>query len=120
MTVNLGVLTILVSFASAEALGYPVELWECRDSRSEDWSSILAYAAVDEGKEKGVIEAFGEKHFTDFITRGNQRRWDYGLNSDNNFDYAFMIEPNGDAKYYDFTHISEAIPSLILKCRKIK
>jgi hypothetical protein len=92
------------------------ELWECRDIYQTQWDDILLTATIDEKRKAGIINVAGVFYDSVFTITGFDRRWDFG-----NFKYSFIVSPNGDAKYYDFTSAKkgEAIsPSMFFKCRR--
>lgn len=89
-----------------------IETWTCTEHYEID---VLALAYVDKGRESGQIKVAGVTHKAKFSVKGFERRWDFGLSSD----YAFVIEPNGNASYYDFSQSKpgEAVqPSIRMKC----
>ncbi|MDL1870125.1 hypothetical protein FBQ98_11945 [Gammaproteobacteria bacterium PRO6] len=96
----------------------PIEVWECAEYYQR--SEILVTATVDEGRTSGSILVAGVKHNAQFEVKGFDRRWDFGLARDGTFDYAFIISPNGDGRYYDFSHKSEAKPGQFMNCRQKK
>lgn len=95
-----------------------VETWTCTERFA---SEILAVAYVDTGRETGSIKVAGVVHDAKFRTKGFERRWDFGLVSDFSYHYAFIIRPNGDASYYDFSssEAGETVKSSIfMKCKQ--
>ena len=95
----------------------PLEKWECTDA---GWGKVIARAVVNEGRESGLIEVAGVKHKSRFRVNGFNRRWDFGLAKDMTYNFAFIIRPNGDASYYDFSSESNTTPSVLMKCRQTK
>lgn len=108
--------------AGGQATSKPVEIWECRDFFADDWKNILVRATVDSGRTKGTIAVAGVTHEAKFQVEGFDRRWDFGLSAEGRYRYAFTIEPNGDAKYFDFGSGNEmtAKASNLMKCREKK
>ncbi|WP_435106393.1 hypothetical protein [Arhodomonas sp. AD133] len=102
---------------SAAAVSEPVEVWECKDKYGR-WDDILVEAHVDQDRRGGSISVAGVTHPAQFEVAGFDRRWDFGLDSDSTFKYAFIIKPNGDASYYDFSSGDKAKPSNFMKCRQ--
>lgn len=102
------------------------EIWECVELRlTPDWNNILVEASVVENKKDdgslrkfGFVVAANTKHLSAYVVNGFIRRWDFDLREDKTYNYAFEIEPSGDAKYYDFGEKDEAFPSLLMKCRQ--
>ena len=105
---------VLLLTASAAAQASPVETWECRDNY-RGTGAILVTATVEPGRKRGSIAVAGVKHATVFQVAGFDRRWDFGL-SNNHSQYAFIIEPNGNAQYFDFGKKREASPSKLMQC----
>jgi hypothetical protein len=94
-----------------------VETWVCTEHYKND---VLAIAYVNKGRNSGKIKVAGVTHEADFGVKGFERRWNFGLSSDFTYDYSFIIEPNGNASYYDFSHseTGEIVkPSIRLKCK---
>ncbi|MEJ1296367.1 MAG: hypothetical protein RPU52_16165 [Candidatus Sedimenticola sp. (ex Thyasira tokunagai)] len=109
----IGLLLILPSISHAEV----IEEWECKDWTG-NWNNIIVRAFVNEGRLSGRIEVAGVGHKTEYAVNGFNRRWDFGLAEDQTYNYAFIVEPNGNASYYDFTRESKAKASMHLKCRE--
>jgi len=94
-----------------------VETWTCSERYG---TTVLAVANVNAGRESGEIKVAGVAHDAQFKTEGFERRWNFGLADDHTYDYAFVIEPNGDASYFDFSTSAagEIInPSIFMKCK---
>jgi len=98
----------------------PVETWECIDFYEVNWANILVTASIEVGRQEGTIHVAGVEYHTKFTTAGFNRRWDFGpAGKDGTYPYAFVVAPNGQAGYYDFSmHPKSASPSMHLKCRK--
>ncbi len=94
----------------------PVETWECKDRFDGSWESILVTATVEADRKKGNISVAGVTHAAVFEVAGFDRRWDFGLLPNRRYRYAFIIEPNGDAAYFDFG-LGEQARNL-MKCRQ--
>lgn len=107
------VLLMIVSTAEAK----PIEVWECKDMYA-DSETVLVTATVEEGRKKGSISVAGVTHSTRFEVAGFDRRWDFGLLPSRSYRYAFVIEPNGDARYFDFGGEKEAKARNVMKCRQ--
>jgi len=111
-------LAVVLLTASAMAHATPVETWECRDRFAVNWKSILVTATVESGREKGNIAVAGITQEAVFRVEGFDRRWDFGLLANGSYRYSFIIEPNGDAAYYDFGEAGTAKPSHLMTCRQ--
>ncbi len=79
-----------------------LETWECTEQyRSE----VLVIAHINEGRDTGSIEVAGTVKNAQFKIDGFDRRWDFDPTEDGAFNYAFLIMPNGDGSYYDFSSV---------------
>lgn len=97
-----------------------VEVWECTDVFGS-WSDVLAVASIFEGRNLGKIQVAGTTHITQYSVDGFDRRWDFGLQKDETFQYSFIVSPNGSASYYDFRNESGSVnPSIYMECRPRK
>lgn len=114
-------IALLIGATTATAYGKPVESWECRSISVAHWNNILVEATVDPGREMGSISVAGVVHRAQFAVKGFNRRWDFVLNERDAFDYAFVVKPDGDGSYYDFTNDepgSIVQPSMMMVCRQ--
>jgi hypothetical protein len=102
---------------SAVAHGKPIETWQCQQHSYDDWSNILVVATVEEGRRSGEITVAGVTHTAIFQVEGFDRRWDFGT-TDNPVRFAFIVQPNGDATYFDFRDGGTAKPSNFMFCRQ--
>ncbi len=109
---------LVLLIASAMTHASPVEVWECRDLHADSWDSILVTATVETGRKKGNISVAGVTQAAMFQVAGFNRRWDFGRLPDRSYRYAFVIEPNGDAAYFDFGNAAKAKPSNFMTCRQ--
>ncbi|MEZ4282295.1 MAG: hypothetical protein R3F21_22045 [Myxococcota bacterium] len=66
-------------------------------------AKIVVIATIDDGGELGTIKVAGITHKARYHVEGFDRRWDFGLQDDGTFNYAFVLKPNGVAIYYDFS-----------------
>ena len=98
--------------------------WECQSGAY--WSqggAIVVEAIVFEGFELvlGSIYVAGKDHIADYYVEGFNRRWDFGeRNEQGNFPYSFVIAPDGEAAYYDFTNADDGMakPSQSYVCKQ--
>lgn len=91
----------------------PVEIWDCQQFTDE----IVVVATVEDGRLTGTIAVSGVTHKARFSVAGFDRRWDFGPKEDPHR-YAFTIQPNGMALYYDFMTEKRAKPSRMMTCRQ--
>ena len=92
-----------------------VEVWECRDRYSP--SGILAEAKVNQDRATGTISVAGVVHKARYEVKGFNRRWDFGERNDA-FSYAFVVEPDGSASYFDFGTAKSVKPSMFMQCKQ--
>lgn len=98
-----------------------IEAWECFDNVILQGIPILK-TGIYAGMKNGII-VLNEltTYYTSFEIKGIQRRWDFGLTKDGNYDYAITINPDGFAQYYDFskTKIGTNIkPNVLFYCKR--
>jgi TonB family protein len=108
-------LLLLISGVSAYAS--PIETWQCWDYGDES-QKVLVTATVEVGRREGDIAVAGVKHKTVFRVAGFDRRWDFGFEN-KTYQYAFVIEPNGTGRYFNFGGEAKAKPSRLMNCREI-
>ena len=111
------ILLCLANIAIAEQV---VEEWECAELLLPDWNKILVTAKVFEGRQSGNIDVANITHEAVYRVAGFERRWDFVLDDDMSYVYAFVIEPNGRASYYDFSNGPRASASMLMTCRQKK
>ena len=105
---NLILCLILLGLANTPMAQQVVEEWECAELLLPDWNKILVTARVFEGRQSGSIDVANITHEAVYRAAGFERRWDFVLGNDLTHVYAFVIEPNGRASYYDFSNGSRA------------
>jgi hypothetical protein len=111
---------ITVLFSTNAIAENKIESWECQEKSYGNWSKILVQATVGSDRVSGKIHVAGIIHDATFEVNGFNRRWNFDLSDDNTYDFAFIIKPNGDASYYDFSTEKQTKPSLFLYCRETK
>ena len=99
-----------------------VEYWGCGDSY---YGCVYRRCPVklmaDFNTGSGTVEIAGRTKYTRFELAGLLRRWDWGLDDDFTYDYAFVLDTDGDARYYDFSGMevgSRSKPSDFYKCQR--
>lgn len=107
----------------------PNERWECKDfgDYGDSWKDILVRATVDGGV-LGTLSVAGVTYDAYYHVEGFDRRWDFPVadpdKDKESFRYAFVVEPNGEARYYDFGVGAERKKSVkstnLMKCRQTK
>jgi len=104
------IITLLLFISCNSRSEEILEHWICRE-RFGAANDILVEAQVMEHRVDGRIHVAGVAYDTAFKIQGFHRRWDFG-----DCKFAFIIQPNGDATYYDFSHKSTATPGMRLHC----
>ncbi len=87
------------------------EQWNCYDDKYS--SKVIVVVTADTKNNTGKVEVAGTSHSARYSVEGFERRWDFGS-------YAFFIEPNGDAFYYDFSKSKRTRASMVLFCKEVK
>ena len=108
-------IAISALFLVSEAHAATIEEWECRDKFGSS-EAVLAEAKVNEGRETGAISVAGVTHKTRYQVAGFDRRWDFGIQKDGTYTYAFIISPDGTGTYFDFGGAKTAKPSILMQC----
>ena len=90
------VLALLI-LLSNPVLAY--EEWHCGKYSA---SSVIVKAIQGDLKTSGSVEVFGDVHVSFVSLTGFEKRWDFGFD-DGEYKYAFIIGPDGSARYYDFS-----------------
>lgn len=90
------ILILLAGTANAET-------FKCKSGTYWDSSKIVVIATINEDGESGTIKVAGVTYQARYKVKGFDRRWDFGLQDDGTFDYAFILKPGGNATYYDFS-----------------
>ena len=105
------VVLIGASLCAANARGESeAETWRCQNNRGYAFSESIPILVVatrfTDGS--GTIKVAGVTQQAAFSVDGFDRRWDFGPALKNGHTrYAFVIQPNGNAGYYDFTYADE-------------
>ena len=97
------------------------ERWECGDYF--DGCGFLAPDCVtltaNLHNGTGEVELSGFVERTQFEVQGIQRRWDWCLNDDYEFECSFVISVDGTGRYYNFRGSDGQVnPTDLLKCTK--
>ena len=95
------------------------ETWECGDIFKEQ--KVLIVATANDKRTAGEVQVAGVTHKSRFLVKGFERRWDFGLKNNGEYDYAFIIKPNGDALYYDFSSAKAGeivTSSMVFRCNQ--
>ena len=64
------------------------------------------------------VSVAGTSYSSEFRENGLNLRWDFGPDDEGNYDYGFVIQPDGTGLYYDFSRSTDgtANPSQTYKC----
>ncbi|MDX2479326.1 MAG: hypothetical protein QNK24_03195 [Desulfuromusa sp.] len=110
LIIQIFLLVFLITTANAEI----VESWICQENSNGDWSKIIVAAKVNNGREDGVVEMSGVKNISNFDMKSINRRWKFGAS----YEYSFVIKPDGEAMYYDYSKVSKVKPQISLFCKQ--
>ena len=88
------------------------ERWECFDRLARDRATplvvldgLLRMDSAISNVGPGTVRLLGVvEHDAQFRIDGLDRRWNFG-DGDTAYDFAIVIEPNGDGSYYDFSRV---------------
>ena len=112
--------TVLIFILLAGAAN--AETFECQTGAFWlDGYEIIVVATINEDGETGTIKVAGVIHQTAYRVEGFDRRWSFGSQDDGNFDYVFILQPDGTGIYYDFSsvEVGESVEgSQIFVCKK--
>lgn len=80
------------------------DVYTCQaGSEWSDDAEVVLLAAVNEDGRSGTVKVDGVSHRARVTMEGIDRRWDFDLGSNYVYQYAFVISPDGIARYYDFS-----------------
>lgn len=105
------------------------ETWECYERVSRDRATplvlldgLLRMDSEVPNVGPGTVRLVGlVEHDARFGIAGLNRRWDFSLDEDGTYDFAIVIEPNGDGSYYDFSRVAageSTSPSQLYSCER--
>lgn len=80
------------------------ETWRCQEGSQGYWregAPVLVVAVHGEG-DTGTVQVAGTEHAAHYSVEGFDRRWDFGPLTDAGLRYAFVIQPDSRARYFDF------------------
>ena len=99
-----------------------VERWQCGDRIDGCVFRCPVTLTADRLLGVGTITIDGAiEQATVFHMDGLDRRWDWCLGADDSYDCAFLIAPNGDARYLKFLPgESTAKPYQLYACRRVR
>ena len=106
------ILVIVISFTTFAGLAN-AQQWNCYSIGS--YSKPIVVVTADTKKNTGTVKVADTIQSASYSVQGFNRRWDFG---DSN-NYAFVIEPDGDASYYDLSR-SDRVPSQHLYCKEVE
>ena len=94
---RIGLIALLLIAGTANA-----ETFKCKSGTYWDSSKVVVIATINKDGVSGTIKVAGVTHQAKYHVEGFDRRWNFGLQDDLTFDFAFVMEPSGLARYYDF------------------
>ena len=83
------------------------ETWRCFKS----WEPDTTLVALTRQGDSGEVAVSGLTRSARFQVNGLELRWDFGLDDDGNFEYAFVIQPDRTGLYYDFSRSRDGTAS---------
>ncbi len=83
------------------------EAWRCFKS----WEPDTTLVALTRQGDRGEVAVSGLTRSARFRVSGLELRWDYGLDDDGNYEYAFVVQPDGIGLYYDFSRSADGTAS---------
>lgn len=111
-------LGLLLAFSAVSADELERVVFECRVDSYGASNKIVLVATMFPGESIGWIDVADTRHLTTYRVTGVNRRWDWG---DGGESYAFVIKPDGEGLYYDFSFIEDGgttTPSQLFICKK--
>jgi len=75
--------------------------FSCRAKFRSNSGQIAVVAKVNSDGETGEVSVSGQTQQARYAVAGFDRRWDFGLDPEGAANYAFVIEPSGDGKYFE-------------------
>jgi hypothetical protein len=110
---------VVLSLLLAQVAG--AETFKCQAGILwDDGAKVVVVASINEDGKTGAIKVAGVTHQAQYRVQGFDRRWDFGLQDDGSFDYAFVLRPDGAAVYFDFSGVDlgeSARGSQVFNCR---
>ncbi len=90
-------------------------VWSCKIPYTKD--NVLWL--VEWGR-KSYVKVFDDRIPAKYSLDGLEKRWDWGLDSDNSYNYAVTLKPDLKASYYDFSSAKNntANSKQVYKCSK--
>ncbi len=83
------------------------ETWRCFKS----WQPDTTLVALTRQGDIGEVAVSGLTRSARFQVNGLELRWDFGLDDSGNYEYAFVIQPDGTGLYYDFSRSTDGTAS---------
>jgi len=87
----------LAAAALAEEKEKTRVIWSCGELFTKERIVWL----VEDG-ERSYVKVFNERINARYKLDGIDKRWDFGLNKNNEFEYAIVLRPDKSASYYNF------------------
>ncbi|WP_290524577.1 hypothetical protein [Alcanivorax sp.] len=103
--------------------GELVDEWHCKDPIDYPAPVLVRALVYEKGYFNGDVIAAGVTNPAVYSVQGFQMRWDFGSDGDGGAPYSLVLQPNGDASYYDFTGVpkgEKVSASQRYKCKKVK
>lgn len=95
-------LACVVGAGPAEASELGKKIWGCHPGAYHNTHSEDLLWLVNAGQDS-YIKFYEERFPARYQLKGLNRRWDWDTSPDFTYNYAVILEPDGLAKYYDFS-----------------
>jgi hypothetical protein len=100
------------------------ETWECRlksenlapTSATASDNTVLVTAEADAQYSLGRIRLADVEYQAVYGMKGFDRRWDFGNDGNNAYNYTLIISPDGSGMYYDFSSARRSAPKMYFAC----
>lgn len=118
--------TLLIITAILLAGTASAETFKCQAGTYWSNSGDTVVTATGNDDATGEIKVAGVTYSAWFLVEGFDRKWRFGadgISEDHTYDYLFVINPSGQAAYYDFTNSEKgdfADPKQVFVCKEIK
>lgn len=99
---------------------YSCMVYKCKESlySSDIDLTLMVYqwSIFDEPFSRSAIIFNGEYVGTSYNLSGLDKRWNWGLDEDKNYDYSIIMSPNNIARFYNFQSRSNAYQQYAFSC----
>ena len=79
--------------------------------KRQSWEPDTTLVALTRQGDSGEVAVSGLTRSARFQVNGLELRWDFGLDDDGNYEYAFVIQPDRTGLYYDLSRSPDGTAS---------